>query len=85
MSHLTDLPNIGDVLAEKLLCIGIENRDQLADLGSVEAVISIGQATKSGCYSMLYALEGAIQGVRWHSLTEDVRWALKKRLDAHFV
>ncbi len=81
LSNLTDLPNIGSTLADKLDAIGVSNHDELTALGSVEAIIKIGAATGSGCYNMLYALEGAIQGVRWHSLPEPVRQELKHRLD----
>ena len=81
MSDLTELPNIGQTLAERLQSIGISNREQLADVGSVEALIRIGHATGSGCYNTLYALEGAIQGVRWHSLPGQVRQELKCQLD----
>lgn len=82
MSDLTALPNIGKTLAGKLKRLGVSNREQLAALGSVEAVIRMGHATDSGCYNMLYALEGAIQGVRWHSLPGQVRQELKNQLDA---
>jgi DNA transformation protein len=78
---LKDLPNIGKSLAEKLNRIGVFSRAELAELGSVEAVIRIGLTSGSGCYNMLYALEGALQGVRWHSLPEAVRHQLKSRLD----
>lgn len=82
MSDLTDLPNIGKTLAGKLNRVGVTSHDQLEALGSVEAIIKIGHATGSGCYNMLYALEGAIQGVRWHSLPGQVRQELKNQLDA---
>jgi DNA transformation protein len=82
MSDLTELPNIGKTLAKKLYRLGVSNREQLAALGSVEAIIRISHATDSGCYNMLYALEGAIQGVRWHSLPGQVRREFKNHLDA---
>jgi len=81
LSDLTDLPNIGQTLADKLDGIGVSNREQLAALGSVEAIIKIGAADASGCYNMLYALEGAIQGIRWHALSQPVREELRRRLD----
>jgi DNA transformation protein len=81
LSDLTNLPNIGQILAEKLQRIGVSNHKQLADIGSVEAIIRIGHANSSGCYNMLYALEGAIQGVRWHSLPDQVRQELKEQLN----
>jgi len=81
LSKLTDLPNIGSALAARLEAIGVTDHDELASLGSVDALVKIGAATGSGCTSMLYALEGAIQGVRWHSLPQQVRQELKLRLE----
>ena len=81
MSNLTDLPNIGKKLEERLHSIGVSSPEELAALGSVEAVIRIGHATGSDCYNMLYALEGAIQGVRWHSLPTEIRKQIAAKLD----
>ena len=82
MSDLTKLPNIGRTLAEKLRCIGVSSPEELAAMGSAEAIVQIGHVTGDGCYNMLYALEGAIQGVRWHSFPDSVRRELRNRLDA---
>ena len=82
MDNLTELPNIGTILAQKLEGIGVSNHEDLAALGSVEAVVRIGETSSSGCYNMLYALEGAIQRVRWHSLPQPIRGELKRQLDA---
>jgi hypothetical protein len=38
METLTGLPNIGDVLAEKLAVAGITGYDDLVSLGSVEVM-----------------------------------------------
>jgi len=69
MTALTDLPNIGKTLAEKLKMIGIHNEQELNIIGSENAIIKIATIENSGvCINMLYALEGAIQGIRWHGL-----------------
>jgi DNA transformation protein len=81
MENLTKFPNIGPVLAEKLNKIGITTFDQLVDLGSIEAVLRIGERDMSICYSMLYALEGAIRGIRWHGIPKDQRAQLKASFD----
>ena len=41
MGNLTDLPNIGKTLADKLNLIGIENEQELEQLGSENAIIKI--------------------------------------------
>jgi DNA transformation protein len=81
VQDLTKLPNIGPTLAERLNQIGITTFDQLADLGSIEAVLRIGQTDILTCYNMLYALEGAILGVRWHGIPKSKREQLKSAFD----
>ena len=72
MSKLTDLPNIGEKLASKLKMVGINNLQELSEAGSENTIIKIATLQNSGaCINMLFALEGAIQGVRWHNLSED--------------
>lgn len=69
MNQLTDLPNIGITLSKKLNQIGVYTADELIELGSEKAIIKIATLKDSGaCINMLFALEGAILGVRWHNL-----------------
>ena len=76
---LTDLPNIGKILADKLISIGIENEQDLRSIGSENAFIKILATGNSVvCINMLYALEGAIQGIRWHNLNEESKQNLKR-------
>ncbi|MCY3413034.1 MAG: TfoX/Sxy family protein [Candidatus Heimdallarchaeota archaeon] len=79
MESLRDLPNIGDKLADELLAIGITSFDELADLGAVEVFIRLVDKKGDGCYNKLYALEGAIQQIRWHNLTKEEKDTLKLR------
>ncbi len=81
MEDLTQLPNIGPALAERLAQIGVTSRESLIDLGSVEAVLRIGGADRTACYNMLYALEGAIQDVRLHDLPKEDRASIKAEFD----
>ncbi|MBL7162985.1 MAG: TfoX/Sxy family protein [Anaerolineales bacterium] len=77
MEDLTQLPNIGPVLAEKLKQIGVTTYDDLAEMGSVDALIRIGQTDITAFANMLYALEGAILGVRWHNIPKEHREKVK--------
>ena len=73
MKPLTELPNIGKALAAKLNAVGIGTENNLKNIGSENAIIKIATIDNSGaCINMLCALEGAIQGIRWHGL-EDIR------------
>jgi DNA transformation protein and related proteins len=61
---LTDLPNVGRVLAGNLDAVGVHTPEQLRQLGSKDAFIRIRAAVDSGaCLHMLYGLQGAIEGV----------------------
>lgn len=77
---LQELPNIGPALAARLSDIGITDADQLRQTGSVECVRMLTDVHDPACYNTLYALEGAIQGVRWHDLPDSVRKQLKEQL-----
>lgn len=81
MEDLTQLPNIGPVLAEKLHAIDINSHEDLARLGSVETILKIREDDPTACYNMLYALEGAIQGIRWHGIPKEERELLKAELN----
>ena len=80
MDDLTNLPNIGPVLAVKLRESGITSYDDLARVGSVDAMLRIARGSKVVRYNMLYALEGAIRGVRWHSIPSHERVKLREAL-----
>jgi len=76
--QLTLLPNIGKVVAEKLIQVGIETPEQLKSIGSKNAFIRLRTVDPGACLSMLCGLEGAIQGVRWHSLEKSKKEELKE-------
>lgn len=79
MDKLTKIPNIGKTLADKLNMIGIKNEQELKQIGSENAIIKIATIENSGtCINMLYALEGAIQGIRWHKLDNERKQELKE-------
>ena len=71
MGELSKLPNIGKVLEKQLNDIGISTVDDLINLGSKEAWLKIKEIDDSACLNRLMALEGAIQNIRWHNLSEE--------------
>ena len=70
MGELTKLPNIGKVVEKQLNEVGISTVDELINIGSKEAWLKIKEIDESACINRLMALEGAIQNVRWHDLSE---------------
>ena len=71
MDKLTDLPNIGKDTEKLLNAIGIKTYDELADLGSTECLLKIKAIDPSACLNRLMGLEGAIQNIRWHNLSDN--------------
>lgn len=81
MTDLTTMPNIGDKLAAELQRVAITSAEQLVELGSVEAAARITRGRPHTGYNMLYALEGAIRGVRWHSISKEDRSRVRAEYD----
>ena len=77
MGELKTLPNIADKLEAQLHEVGIDSIETLKQTGSREAWLRIASIDPSACYMRLCALEGAIQGVRWHNLEENKKKELK--------
>lgn len=66
--ELSSLQNIGNALADKLKTVGIDSPEQLKSAGSEKAFIRLAVIDENACINQLYALEGAVQGIRWHKL-----------------
>lgn len=77
MGGLQKLPNIGKVLESQLNEIGIETIEDLKEIGSHEAWLAIRENDPSACYNRLCGIEGAIQGIRWHYLSDSDKKSLK--------
>ena len=77
MGELSKLPNIGKVVEKQLNDVGINTVDELIDIGSKEAWLRIKEVDESACLNRLMALEGAIQNIRWHNLSEEDKKNLK--------
>ena len=77
---LTDLPNIGPVLAGNLQQIGVDTPEQLRELGAQAAFLKIRKQVDPGaCLHQLEALAGAEAGVRKNLLPPERKAELKRR------
>lgn len=62
--ELTELPNIGPVLADNLRRIGITTAEELRSAGACEAWLRIRtQVDRGACFHQLTALAGAEAGI----------------------
>ena len=82
MGELSKLPNIGKVLEKQLNDVGINTIDDLINLGSKETWLKIKEIDDSACLNRLMALEGAIQNIRWHNLSEGDKDHLRNFYDS---
>ena len=60
--------------------IEITNAEELRNTGAENALLRIRAIDDTACFSMLCALEGAIQGMRWHYLAKERKEELKQFL-----
>jgi len=81
-TELTSLPNIGKEMKKQLNAIGINTPEVLVATGSREAWLRI-RAIETAFYNRLCGLEGAIQGIRWHYLDDNLKKELKSFYEAN--
>ena len=74
---LENLPNIGVALADLLREAGINTPEDLYETGAIQAFIRIKAVDPEACLSKLCALEGAVEGIRWHNLSSEKKAELK--------
>jgi DNA transformation protein len=78
MGELSKLLNISTVVEGKLNEVGITTQKQLKEIGSKQAFLSLRKNDSGACINMLCALEGAVEGIRWHYLSDEVKQELKE-------
>lgn len=75
--QLSDAPNLGNVIVNKLIEAEIFDFESLVNLGAEQAFVRLVTMDEDCPPQMLYALEGAIQGMRWHNLDKERKTELK--------
>lgn len=78
MCKLSALPNIGKVIEKQLNAIGIYTPEELINTGSKDAFLRIKLLDNTACLHMLYALQGAIEGIRYTQLSQSTKEDLKQ-------
>jgi len=69
MGSLRELPNIGAELEKRLIAVDIKTAEELKKVGAVNAFMRIKAINSDACICKFMALEGAVQGIRWHNLS----------------
>ncbi len=77
--RITDLRGLGVVSARWLSSVGINDENDLREVGAVEAFARVRLAVAPrASLNLLYALEGALRDVDWRSLPEDLKLSLRR-------
>ena len=75
-SDLLELKNLGNTSINWLRVIGIHNRQELAEMGAIEAYLRIKQRGIRVSKVLLYALHGALIDTNWNELGDGIKQQL---------
>jgi len=84
MNNFKEVINIGNELSKRINGIGVTNLDELQKNGSKQTRINLVANNYDVCINSLYALEGAIKGIRWHHLSKEEKYELKQLFEENF-
>jgi len=68
--------NIGEDTENKLIGVGIDSFEKLEKLGAQQAFLRLQTIDPEACINLLYSLEGAIEGIKWHDLSREKKQEL---------
>ena len=71
MTKLSEAQNIGKVLELKLRSVGIESLEDLKGVGAENAFARVKEIDRNAGRSILFSLDGAISGMKWHKIPEN--------------
>jgi TfoX-like protein len=78
IDELEGMRNLGPVSAARLRAVGIASSEDLKRVGAIEAYIRLKRIFPAVTReTALYALHGAVTGVRWYTLSDEIRAALR--------
>lgn len=77
-SNLSEYVNIGKDTEAKLIQIGIDSFEKLVSTGTEQAFIQLQTIDPGACLSLLYGLDGAINGIKWNKLSSERKKELQE-------
>lgn len=77
-SNLSEYVNIGKDTEAKLIQIGIDSFEKLVSMGIEQAFIQLQTIDPGACLSLLYGLDGAINGIKWNKLSSERKKELQE-------
>jgi DNA transformation protein len=82
-NRLRDLMNLGPASEKMLKAVDIRTPEDLEALGAVEAFRRVRDCELNPSLNLLYALEGALTGVPWNELPDELRARLLIAVDEY--
>ena len=78
IEKLERMRNLGRISAARLRSVGISTPEDLKRVGAIEAYLRLRRAFPEAInVTALYALHGAVTGVRRYALSEEIKAALR--------
>ena len=77
------MKNLGPKSAEMLSEVGINSEADLKSIGAVDAFLKVREAGLKPSLNLLYAMEGALTGIKWNELTVEKRAKLDMKVNFH--
>jgi len=82
IDELERMKNLGPISAARLRAIGIASPEALIQMGAIEAYVRLKRAFPTVTTQIaLYALHGAVTNVRWYTLSDEIKAALRDAAD----
>lgn len=85
MGELSGVMNLGKVTEGRLNEVGIDTYEELKRLGAKQAWLKIQEIDQTACIHLLYALEGAVCGVKKSALSDEQKSDLKAFFNRHKI
>ena len=83
MTRVRDLHNLGTMMEERLDAVGVACAEDLARIGVVECYRRLRFAFGAEItWNALYAMDAALEGVDWRSLSKERKAALREAASA---
>ena len=83
LADIAKLPNLGPKSKSMLAAANIKTAAQLRKLGSVAAYAQVKQKDAKASLNLLWALEGALTGLPWQTVSREHRTSLLLALEQH--
>jgi DNA transformation protein len=77
MGDFKKIVNIGKDTEEKILQAGIDTFEKMTALGTEQVFIRLQTIDPGACLSLLYGIDGAIEGTKWNKLSPERKHQLQ--------